>query len=61
MAPISEATQVIHCGTYAVSYIVGYNAPNLLQANEVLLPFKGPFLCTKYLGEIVTDFQIFFF
>ena len=59
MVPILVAAQGIHRGTYIVSHIVGHDALQLLQANEVLPLPEGPFLRTKHLGEIVPDFWMF--
>ena len=59
VVPISVAAQGTHRGAYVVSHIVGYDAPQLLQANRVPLLPEGPFLRTKCLGEIVPDFRMF--
>ena len=59
MVPILVATQELYHSTYVVSHIVDHNARKLHQANEVLLPPEGPFLCTKYLREIVQNFWMF--
>ena len=59
VVPILVAAQGTHCSTYIVSHIVGHDVPWLLQANGVLPPPEGLFLCTKHLGETVLDFQMF--
>ena len=59
VVPILVATQGTHRGTNVVSHVVGHNAPWLLQASGVPPLLEGPFLHTKYLGEIVLDFQMF--
>ena len=59
VVPTLVAIQEIHRGTYVVSHVVGHNAPNLHQENEVPPPLEGPFLHTKQLGEMVLDFQMF--
>ena len=57
--PTLVATQEIDGSNYIVSHVVGPNACNLHQTNEVPPLPKGLFLCTKHLGEIVQDFWMF--
>ena len=59
VVPISVATKEIHCNAYIVGQVVSHNAPESLQANEVMPLLEDYFLHTKYLGEIVQGFQTF--
>ena len=59
VVPISIATQEIHYGTCIASHVVGHNAPESLQSNEVLPPLEDLFLCTKYLRETGQGFWTF--
>ena len=61
VVPILVASQGIKHGNYIVSHVVGHNAHWLLQAYGVPPPLEGPFLHTKYLGEIELDFWMFIF
>ena len=56
VVPISVAAQGTHHSTYVVSHVVGHDAPWLFRANGVPPLPEGPFLHTKFLGEIVPDF-----
>ena len=44
-------TQEKHCGTYISSHIVGYNAPESHQINDLWYSLENSYLHTKYLRE----------
>ena len=57
VVPFLLTTQEIYRGTYIASHIVGHNASDLHQDNEVLHPPEDPLPYTKYLGGREQGFQ----